>query len=76
MSIEINQRKFNSQIEITDLIKESVRNASARRSQVLDTKEPLLVSSEEEAEGIMGGQVGKADYTTCGIISCDPPLLS
>ncbi|PSB27519.1 hypothetical protein [Chlorogloea sp. CCALA 695] len=76
MSANINQRKCNSQIEITDLIAEAVQNASARRNQVLDAKEPLLAFSEEEANGIMGGQVGKADYTTCGIISCDPPFLS
>lgn len=74
--MDINQRKFNSQIEITDLIAEAVQNASARRNQVLDAKEPLLAFSEEEAKGIMGGQVGKLDFTACGMVSCDPPVLS
>lgn len=77
MSVNINQRKFNSQIEITDLITEAVQNASARRNQVLDANEPLLAFSEEEAKGIMGGQVGKLDFTTCGMFPCDdPPFLS
>lgn len=78
MSVDIiNQRKFNSQIEITDLIAEAVQNASARRNQVLNTKEPLLAFSEEDAKGIMGGQVGKSDYTIIfGMFPCDPPVLS
>ena len=77
MSVNINQRKFNSQIEITDLIAEAVQNASARRNQVLDAKEPPLAFSEEEAKGIMGGQVGKLDYyIIAGMFPIDPPVLS
>jgi hypothetical protein len=76
MSVDINQRKFNSQIEITDLISEGVQNAFARRNQVLNAKEPLLAFSEEEAKGIIGGQVGKLYFTTCGMVSCDPSVLS
>lgn len=77
MSTDINQKKFNSQIEITDLVVEAVQNASARRNQVLDGKEPLLTFSEEEAKGVMGGQVWKPDdYTTCGMVACDPPVFS
>lgn len=75
MSVDINQRKFNSPIEITDLIAEAVQNASARRNQVLDAKEPLLTFSEEEAKGIMGGQVAKPDYITAGIFPTDPPVI-
>lgn len=74
--MDIDQRKFNNQIEIADLIAEAVQNASARRNQVLEPKEPLLIFSEEEAKGIVGGQVGNNDFITCGIIACDPPFLS
>lgn len=56
MSMDINQRKFNGQIEITDLIAEAVQNASARRNQVLDAKEPLSELSGEETKGINGGR--------------------
>lgn len=76
MSTDINQRKFNSQIEIIDLIAEAVQNASVRRNQVLETEEFLLAFSEEEAKGVMGGQVGKLEYTHCGMVACDPPVFS
>jgi len=76
MSTDTNQRNFNSQIEIRDLIAEAMQNASIRRNQVLDTKKPLLAFSKEEARGIMGGQVGKPDYILCGMVACDPPVLS
>ncbi len=76
MSMDINQREFNNQIEIADLIAESVQNASARRNQVLEAKESLLAFSEEEAKGIIGGQVGKLDPIICGMFPCDPPFLS
>lgn len=56
MSMDINQTKFNSQIEITDLIAEAVINASARRNQVLDAKEPLSELSENDEKSIAGGQ--------------------
>lgn len=57
MSSNINQRQIKSQIEITDLIEEAVVNASARRSQVLDAKEPLSELSDEEEKGIIGGLI-------------------
>lgn len=76
MSADINQRNFNSQIEITDLIAEAVQNAYIRRNQVLETKESLLAFSEQEAKGVLGGQVGKLDYTLCGMVACDPPVSS
>lgn len=55
--MDINQRKFNIQIEITDLIVEAVQNASARRNQVLDAKDPLWDLFGEETKGIKGGQI-------------------
>lgn len=57
MSSNINQRQIKSQIEITDLIEEAIVNASARRNQVLDAKEPLSELSDQEENGITGGLV-------------------
>ncbi len=65
--MDINQRKFNSQIEITDLIEEAVKNASARRSQVIEAQEFLVELSEEEKR-IMGGLL---PGHTCGMIACE-----
>jgi hypothetical protein len=52
-----NQRKYHGQIEITDLIAETVSNAAARRNQVLDTEEPLSSLSDEQAKSVTGGQI-------------------
>lgn len=49
-------RKFNSQLEINDLIDDAVNNALARRNQVIDSKDTLSVMSNEEAGGVKGGQ--------------------
>lgn len=49
-------RKFNSQLEINDLIDDAVNNAVARRNQVMDLKDTLSVMSNEEAVGVTGGQ--------------------
>jgi hypothetical protein len=68
--MDINQRKFNSQIEITDLIEEAVKNASTRRNQVIDAQETLLELSEEEKR-IMGG-LSPGHGHTCGMIPCEP----
>ncbi len=58
MSSEINQRKFNNQIEIADLIGEAVQNASARRNQAIDAEESFLDMSGEETKAISGGTIG------------------
>ena len=68
MSMDINQRKFNGQLEITDLIGEAVKNASARRSQALDVEKPLSELSEEEVKGVIGGLPGQH---TCGMVMCE-----
>ncbi|MFN6559371.1 MAG: hypothetical protein RMY28_006135 [Nostoc sp. ChiSLP01] len=49
-------RKYNNQIEIHDLIDEAVNNALARRNQVQDTSEGLSSLSDEEAANIVGGK--------------------
>jgi hypothetical protein len=66
MLMDINQTKFNSQIEITDLIGEAVKNASGRRDQALDAQKLLSDLSEEEVKGVMGG----LQPTTCGLVEC------
>lgn len=47
-------RKFNSQIEINDLIGDAVKNAVSRRNQAIDSEDALSTLSNEEAGGIVG----------------------
>ncbi|XHR81074.1 MAG: hypothetical protein ACFKPT_22940 [Gloeotrichia echinulata GP01] len=49
------QRMYNSQIEINDLIDDAVKNAVARRHEVLDSEEALLSMSDAEAKSVTGG---------------------
>lgn len=49
------RRKYNGQIEINDLIGDAVKNAVARRNQVLDAEDALSALSNEEARSIAGG---------------------
>ena len=49
------QRMYNSQIEINDLIDDAVKNAVARRHEVLDSEEALLSMSDAEAKSVAGG---------------------
>jgi hypothetical protein len=51
------QRKYHSQIEITDLVSEAVSNAVARRNQALNSEESLSPLSDEQAGSVIGGQV-------------------
>ena len=48
-------RNYNNQSEIYDLIDEAVNNALARRNQVQDASEGLSSLSDEEAANIVGG---------------------
>ncbi|MEH2450676.1 hypothetical protein [Nostoc sp.] len=50
--MERKERKYNSQIEINDLIDDAVKNAVARRNQGLDSENTL---SDEEAKSVAGG---------------------
>ncbi|MBD2451314.1 hypothetical protein H6G76_30145 [Nostoc sp. FACHB-152] len=50
------QTKYNTQIEITDLISEAVENAVIRRNQSLQ-EDALLGLSDEEASGVVGGLI-------------------
>ncbi|NMG22069.1 hypothetical protein [Brasilonema bromeliae] len=53
----MNANKINSngRFEINDLIDDAVKNAVARRSQVIDSEDALLVLAETEAQSIIGG---------------------
>lgn len=51
------QRKYHSQIEITDLVAEAVFNAVARRNQALNSEESLSPLSDEQVGSVIGGQV-------------------
>ena len=53
--MEPSQRKYHTQIEITDLIAEAVSNAQARRNQVLDAEDALSPLSDEQAGAVTGG---------------------
>jgi hypothetical protein len=53
--MESKERKYNSQIEISDLIDGAVKNAMTRRNEVLDSEETLLSMSDEEAKSVTGG---------------------
>ncbi|MEH1764917.1 MAG: hypothetical protein V7L27_13740 [Nostoc sp.] len=53
--MEAKERKYNSQIEINDLIDDAVKNAVTRRNEVLDSEEALLSMSDEEAKNVAGG---------------------
>jgi hypothetical protein len=54
--MEAKERKYNSQIEINDLIDDAVKNAVTRRNEVLDSEEALLCMSDEEAKSVTGGE--------------------
>lgn len=49
------KRKFNSQIEVTDLIGDAVKNAVSRRNEAMDSEDALPALSNEEAENVAGG---------------------
>ncbi|KAB8334418.1 hypothetical protein SD80_008475 [Scytonema tolypothrichoides VB-61278] len=55
----MNANKINSngRFEINDLIDDAVKNAVARRSQVIDSEDALLVLAQTEAQSILGGAV-------------------
>ncbi|MCW5314577.1 hypothetical protein GTQ43_12370 [Nostoc sp. KVJ3] len=54
--MEAKERKYNSQIEINDLIDGAVQNAVTRRNEVLDSEEALSSMSDEEAKSVAGGE--------------------
>lgn len=66
--------KHSSELEIADLIGESVVNAAKRRQQVME--ESLVDLTEEEARNIEGGaSIEVLKPTTTGIIDPDPCIL-
>ncbi|MBH8553537.1 hypothetical protein I8751_14385 [Nostocaceae cyanobacterium CENA357] len=76
-----NNRKFKDQLEINDLIDESINNALARRNQIIDANESLSDLSSEEAGNIVGGaSTPVALKIICppiivGLIATDPDVL-
>ncbi|MEH2361984.1 hypothetical protein [Nostoc sp.] len=66
------ERKYNSQLEINDLIDDAVKNAVTRRNEVLDSEEALLSMSEEEAKSVAGG----VSALTPTIIGKFPPITT
>lgn len=62
-------RKYNSQVEITDLLSEAVENAVTRRNQALQ-EDALSALSDEEAACIAGGRM-----TVAGFKPICPPII-
>jgi hypothetical protein len=79
----MNANKVNSgRFEINDLIDDAVKNAVARRSQVIDSEDALLVLAETEAQSILGGAVAIPEsaifkskpWVTAGMIAPVEPI--
>lgn len=68
------QKKYQGQIEITDLIAEAVSSAKARRNQVLDSEEPLSPLSDKQVKAVTGG-LALSIPITMGIIMQPTELL-
>jgi hypothetical protein len=66
--MEAKERKYNSQIEINDLIDDAVKNAVTRRNEALDSEEALLSMSDEEAKSVAGGASALLPVRSCPII--------
>jgi hypothetical protein len=81
--MEAKERNYNSQIEISDLIDDAVKNAVTRRNEVLNSEEALLSMSDEEAKSVSGGEsklvpiiLGKIFIPiTIGLVATDPLYL-
>lgn len=52
-----NQKNYEGQVEINDLIGDAVKNAEARRHQVIDSQDALSALSDEQAGSIAGGSI-------------------
>lgn len=74
--MDVNNRKYNSQLEINDLIGDAVANAIARRSSP-DAEEEMFPLSNAEAANIVGGQTENIAVAGFKPISfpCDPVVL-
>lgn len=71
-------QKGQSQIEISDLINESVANAVERRKSDLDSKEFMTELSDDEAKRTLGGisRLPIEPPVITGLIIRDAPLFS
>ncbi|HLP91813.1 MAG TPA: hypothetical protein VK184_24900 [Nostocaceae cyanobacterium] len=79
--MESNNRKFNNQLDISELIDTAVNNAVVRRNQAIESEDAMLDVSAEEANNITGGALSKPIIagmiypyppTTIGIIATEP----
>ncbi|GAB4194909.1 MAG: hypothetical protein Fur006_40940 [Coleofasciculaceae cyanobacterium] len=61
-----------AQIQINELIAQSVSNATARRNQAIEAEETLVSLSDEQATDVKGGLL--KPVTTIGFILC-PPIV-
>ena len=64
-----NKVNYNSRFEINELIDHAVNNAVARRSQVIDSEDALLVLAETEAQSILGGAVAISEFKISPVIT-------
>lgn len=64
-----NQSKYNGRNEINDLIGDAVKNAVARRNQVLDSEDALSALSDEEGRSVAGAS---SPLITTGMITPNP----
>lgn len=49
--------KYNSRVEINDLIGDAVKNAVARRNETIDSEYALSALPNEEASNVAGGKI-------------------
>lgn len=61
-----------AQIEINELIAQSVSNAAARRNQAIEAEDTLVSLSDEQATDVKGGLL--KPIITLGLIAC-PPIV-
>lgn len=70
-----NQRKYRGQLEINDLISNSVKNAVFRRNEVIDSEDALSTLSEDEGGSIVGGITKPIEPIIAGYTGCHPPII-
>ncbi|MGH2414918.1 MAG: hypothetical protein ACRDEA_14750 [Microcystaceae cyanobacterium] len=64
-----NKTNYNGKFEINDLIDDAVKNAVARRSQVIDSEDALSVLPEKEAQSVVGGLTTTSKSTSSPVIT-------
>ena len=64
-----NKINYNGRFEINELIDHAVNNAVARRSQVIDSEDALLVLTETQAQSIVGGAAAISESKVSPVIT-------